>query len=101
MLLTEKTTPDPGCWEYQESAWLQGESGGPRGTRPAHLGGVQSAPGWLRAVSPQVGSVWGLWCDSCCGALREEVVRTGSVPGAAAASPLPVGIIRNCKVPVH
>lgn len=103
MLLTEKTTPVPGCWEYQGSAWLQGESGGPRERDLWVFLGVQllPGPGWVGAVSPQVGSVWGLWCDSCCGVPREEVVRMGSVPRGAAVSPLPMGITRNCRVPVH
>lgn len=63
--------------------------------------GVQllSGPGWPRAASPRVGSVWGLWCDSCCGSPWEEVVRTGSVPWGAATSPFPVGIMRDRKVP--
>lgn len=45
MLLTEKTTPVPGCWEYQESAWLQGESGGPRERDLWVFLGVQLLPG--------------------------------------------------------
>lgn len=65
MLLADKTTPAPGCWEQPESVWVQGEPGHPLGkeTRGCYwvsgyclvLGGPKQGAFGGSGVTPAVG----------------------------------------------
>ena len=102
-VLAEKTTPGPGCWEYWGSVWVQGQPGDPQGRGPMGVVECAATAQSMAALSgePLVGSPRGLWCDAGCGALQERGARTRSVPRGAPASPFPMGITRDRRVPVH